>query len=162
MVDRRSPYVSKNAKDFLELLAALRRKQNNSTIRGGVICRESAHHRKEKVAPFARSTQDYLLENGVILLSIPDTLSEDDADSAAAANASEEHDHPHSNDADQEPTMMTTTTIKNNDDAKTTATSKKISGSSDMTMATPNEPSSGKDDPTLVKHDQQKKNADAN
>ena len=72
MVDRKSPFVSKNARDFISLVHALRKKHGNPGYRGAVLTRESALHRESKMTPFARSAQQSLLEQGIILLSIPD------------------------------------------------------------------------------------------
>jgi len=72
LVDRKSPFVSKNAKDFLTMLAALHGIRKDPSIRGGILCRESAFHRSQRIAPFARSTQEFLLRHGVVLLCIPD------------------------------------------------------------------------------------------
>ena len=129
LVDRKSPYVSKNAKDFLEMLTALRQKQKNPGIRGGVLCRESSYHRKEKVVPFARSTQDYLLENGVILLSIPDIESAE----VATAAAEEETKQDVANRQSTTSGAATTTTRTKEDDTSLTT---KARSASDATIAT--------------------------
>lgn len=43
----------------------------NPNLRGAVLCRERPEHIAAGITPFCRATQDYHLERGVILLSIP-------------------------------------------------------------------------------------------
>ena len=71
-MDRKSQFVLKNARDFVAMVNSVRTKQCRPDCRGAVLCREHPVHRALGIKPFARSLQQVLLDEGHIILSIPD------------------------------------------------------------------------------------------
>jgi hypothetical protein len=84
--------VLKNARDFTGLVQAVREKEKNFEYRGAVLCREHLDHGNVSFKPFARSLQQALLEEGHVMLSIPDDPDtvEDDGEEAELSPSSTE------------------------------------------------------------------------
>lgn len=74
LVDRDSQFTKSHAKRFLQFFEKVRQKENDPNLRGAILChqRKLRQSQGKYIFPFPRTVQVFLLQKGIVILSIPD------------------------------------------------------------------------------------------